>query len=184
MLTLRRVKSISEGKNTEFVFIPCAHSVSSWKTLLSCYHKRTREQLSVYLVLTVVLGQTECFWKRERRSVTVREAMIQLEQLLRCNKEEEGGSESEGAVLVRLARWRRIGLPPAEVSPQLRLYHCSHRSGPGHVAKLSSAWSSSVQRINPDPRTSWVVSNIKSSSGAQDGFLYCLLFSGERSLGS
>lgn len=43
--------------------------------------------------------------------------MIQLEQLLRCNKEEEGASESEGAVLVKFGRWKGMGLPPAEVSP-------------------------------------------------------------------
>lgn len=112
---------IWEGKNTQFVFILCTHTVSCWKMLLLCYHKRMREQLPVYLALSVVLGQNECFWKVERRSATIREAVIQLEQLLRCNKEEEGASKSESAVLVKFGRWKGMGLPPAEVSAPLLL---------------------------------------------------------------
>lgn len=62
--------------------------------------------------------------------------MIQLEQLLRCNKEKKGVSKSEGEVLVEFEGWRRMGLPPAEVRPQqLYLYCCVRGSGPGHVAK-------------------------------------------------
>lgn len=44
--------------------------------------------------------------------------MIQLEQLLRCNEEEEGGRAPEAAVQVKVGRWRSVGVPPAEVSPQ------------------------------------------------------------------
>lgn len=138
---------ILEGKNTQFVSMLCTHSVSCWKTLLLCCHKRMREQLPASSALSVVLGHTECSWKGERRSLTNKEAMIQLEQLLRCNEEEEGGSKSEGAVLLEFGRWGGMGLPPAEVRPrQLRLYCCVRGSGPGHAAQLSSAWSSLLYR--------------------------------------
>lgn len=138
---------ILESKNTQLVFVLCTHSVSCWKTLLLCYYKRMREQLSVYLALSVVLGQTECFWKGERKSYTVKEAVIQL--LLRCNEEEEGESKSEGAVLLEFGRWRGMGLPPAEVRPQqLCLCCCVHGSGPGHLAQLSWAWSSLLYRAS------------------------------------
>lgn len=116
----------SEGKNTQIVFMLCTHSVLCWKTLLSCYHKRIREQLPEYLALTSLGSDWMCL-KGLRRAVTIKEAVIQLEQLLRCNKEEEGRSKWEGAVLEKFGRWRTMALQTSEeeeeVSPQqLHLY--------------------------------------------------------------